>query len=93
MRQAKLGVSCRVKVSAPSTRSNQPFVPSVAMMNENAKTDLSRYRRRENLGVEKWGDSELNEPEYPEKASGPKGTQISVVSVRTTSLKRTQGTT
>jgi hypothetical protein len=67
------------------TRSNQPFVPSVAVMKENANAG-SRYTVvRENLGIE----AEMTATSM----SLETGTQTSVVSERTTSLKRTQGTT
>ncbi len=67
------------------TRPNQPFVPSVAVMKENAKTGLRYTVERENLGVEAGTTTTSTSLET--------GTQISAVSGRTTSLKRTQGTT
>jgi hypothetical protein len=67
------------------TRSNQPFVPSVAVMKENAKTGWRYTIGRENLGIE--------EGTTATSMSLETGTQISAVSDRTTSLKRTQGTT
>ena len=67
------------------TRSNQPFVPSVAVMKEKAKTGWRYTIVRENLGIE--------EGTTATSMSLETGIQISAVSDRTTSLKRTQGTT
>ena len=92
VRQAKLGVSCRVK-DPVRTRPNQPFVPSVAVMKEDAKFGSRSDRRIEKISALKKGRQRLQRAWKSCECDGKTGTQTSAVSDRTTSLKRTQGTT